>query len=271
MEAMTIWVDESTEIKLDGKEYNMIGYIITDSDESEFNFLNKLKQSRKEEPVCWTTIHGCEINEKDKRKLALLHRWLKIFKDDTSVCFHVFLYKKNTAYISRHKTYEHYFAKQSVFSLAYKMQKNGKELINRMFKDVGTLTVFFDRRRSHIADIVSKDSKSSIINRINELEDVYQEEINAQIKKIAEKDNSSLDFTTRFSFVSSACFDVMQLSDCLLYLTRKKLEESVSGPNVFTEIFDEYFLNNLNKHTRDLGFKKIYEFDKKFNFFESYR
>ena len=104
------------------------------------------------------------------------------------------------------------------------------------------------------------------------LEDIYKDEICKQISKITGKDPKTTDLTVRFSFVSSECFDGMQFSDCLLYLVRQKIINEKSGSlNVFTELFDKHFLNNLNPETKRIGFKKIYEYDKKFNFFESTR
>jgi len=265
--AITIWVDESTEIKIGEHEYNLVGYLITNSDKEEFIFLNKLKQARKDNVSCWTTMHGCELDRSDDRKLNLLDRWLKIFKLNENVYFHAFLYKKNGNFISKDKTYEHYFAKQSVFALAHKMKKEGY-VINTMFKNVSTVTVLFDRRRSHNADIFSKEEIQ--IDRLNDLEEIYKEEISKQISKISGKNNKTTELTIRFSFVSSECFDGMQFSDCMLYLIRQKIQQEQGSPeNEFTKIFDKHFLNDRNPQLRSLSFRKIYEFDKKFNFFES--
>ena len=138
-----------------------------------------------------------------------------------------------------------------------------------MFKDVSTLTVLFDRRRSHSADVISKESKTRI-DRLHDLEVIYREEIDRQVQRISGRDTRTLDMTIRFSFISSECFDAMQFSDCLIYLLRKKIEqEEIGAENAFTRLFDKYFLSDLDPHTRSLGFKKIYEFDKKFNFFQS--
>lgn len=268
--AITIWVDESTEIKINNQEYNMVGYLITNSDKEEFIFLNKLKQARKKGLGCWTTLHGSEIGESDDRKLNLLESWITEFKDSENVYFHAFLYKKNGKYVSMDKTYEHYFAKQSVFSISNKMKKTGYT-VNTMFKDVSTLTVLFDRRRSHSADVVTKETGVQI-ERLHDLEETYKNEITDQVGKLSGKNPRTTELTVRFSFVSSECFDAMQLSDCFLYLLRHKIEnEKIGGENIFTRLFDKHFLNDLDQHTRKLGFKKIYEYDKKFNFFESTR
>lgn len=267
-QAITIWIDESTEILIKKQSYNLIGYLITNSDKEEFDFLNKLRQSRKKDIGCWTVMHGNEISDNDIRKLNLLEKWLVLFKNSNSVYFHLFLYKKNGKYISKNKTYEHYFAKQCIFSLANKMKKSGYT-INTMFKNVSTLTVLFDRRRSHVADIIVKNDLNNI-ERFNELDEIYKTEIENQIQKISGKNTKTTELTVRFSFVSSECFDAMQFCDCLLYLVRKKIEQENEGDeNTFTKMFDKYFLNDLNKHTKNLSFKKIYEYSKKFNFFES--
>jgi len=60
------------------------------------------------------------------------------------------------------------------------------------------------------------------------------------------------------------------LSDCLTYLVRKKVEQEQTGvENAFTRLFDKHLLDDLDPHTRATGFKAIYAFSKKFNFFES--
>lgn len=264
--AITIWIDESTEIFLDKEEYTLIGYLITDSDSGEYRFLDKLKQARKEIPQCWNTIHGCEIGSDDETKIELVRRWINIFKTCEDVFFHAFLYRKNETYISKNETYEHYFAKQSVFSLANKMKKTGMP-IQTIFSNIGTLTVFFDGRRAHSASIISNGlEKNEIIERFNKLESVYQEKISEQIKSVSRRQD--LDLTVRFSFLSSECFDALQLTDILLHMLRHKIENKQS---IFAAIFDLYFLNDLEENVRALGFEKIYKEDMKFNYFRSYK
>lgn len=266
--AITIWVDESTEIKIDNQNYNLVGYLITNSDKEEFSFLNTLKQSRKISPACWTTLHGCEINDSDSRQFQLLDRWVQAFKDTDGVYFHAFLYKRNEQFIPPGETYEHYFAKQSVFALAHKMKKEGY-VVNTMFKNVATLTVLFDRRRAHMAGVVTNDLGVQI-DRINELESIYKDQICQQISNISGKNPLTNELTVRFSFLSSDCFDAMQLSDSLIYLMRKKIEQEQGGEeNSFTRLFDKHFLNDLDPHTKDTGFRSIYAYSKKFNIFES--
>jgi len=267
--AITVWVDESTEIQIGEDSYNLVGYLITNSDSEEFSFLDQLKQARKGHPQCWTSMHGSEMDETNERQMILLDKWVELFTTNDSVGFHCFLYKRDERFIAQGQTYEHYFAKQSVFALANKMRRRAGYVVNSMFKDVSTLTVLFDRRRTHEAQIAQRGDGVQI-NRIHELENVYKEEIANQIRRISGKDANGDGFTVRFSFLSSECFDGMQFSDCLLYLARKKIEQDIGGEaNSFTEIFDKHFLSDLDEHTRTIGFRKIYEFDKKFNFFES--
>lgn len=245
-----------------------MGYLITNCDREEFEFINKLKQARKEDPTCWTTLHGNELKESNKRQFALLERWLRIFHKTDEVYYHAFLYRKNERFIQYGQTYEHYFAKQSIFSLACKMKSSG-HTINTMFKNVSTLTVLFDGRRSHTAQITS-DRRESIINRLNELENIYKEEIGKQIYKVSGKNYKTTSLSIRFSFISAECFDAMQFSDCFLYLLRHKILQEKSGmENIYTKLFDKYFMKNLPLEVKNLGFKKVYEFGQKLNIFES--
>ena len=90
-----------------------MGYLITDSDRKEFDFLNKLKQARKESPKCWNTIHGSEISSNDKNKMVLIKRWLDLFIQDKSVSFYSFLYKKDLQFVTNSVNnggYERYFS-----------------------------------------------------------------------------------------------------------------------------------------------------------------
>lgn len=265
-EAISIWADESTEIEIGEDEYNLVGYLITDSDNEEGQFQVRLRNARKDKK-CWTTLHGSDLSDTG-REIELLDRWLEEFRLFEKVYFHAFLYKKDGRYIERDKTYEHYFAKQSVFALANKMKPSGYP-INTMFKDIATLRILFDRRRAHSADVLTKQA-DPIIQRLHDLEEIYVNEIGDQIKKISGKDYKTNQFTIRFSFVSSECFDFMQISDCLLYLLRNKIEQDVCGTeNAFTRLFDKHFLNDLDEHTKALGYRTIYEYDKKLNFFQS--
>ena len=267
-QAITVWVDESTEIRVGDQDFNLIGYLITNSDKEEFVFLNKLKQARKVDPTCWKTLHGSEIAEGDTRELALLDRWIGAFLRSEGVYFHTFLYRKNEDYIRRGETYEHYFAKQSMFALAQKMKDEGYT-INTMFKNVSTLTVLFERRRAHMAFLTANNDGVEVVERLNELEQVYREQICRQILRISGKDAATTSFTVRFSFLSAECFDGMQLADCLLYLVRKKVEQESTGTeNAFTRLFDKHFLSD--PRTEGLSLGEAYGYNKKFNFFRSH-
>ncbi|MEX2181889.1 MAG: hypothetical protein WD771_07590 [Gemmatimonadaceae bacterium] len=266
--AITIWVDESTEIGINDRNHTLVGYLITDSDKGEFEFLNALKQARKVAPECWVTLHGSEISETDSRQLALMDRWLAAFHSTEKVYFHSFLYRRNDSFIPTSETYEHYFAKQSVFALANKMKGSGYTL-NTMFKDVSTLTVMFEGRRAHTVRS-GRIGMRTTLDRLNNLEAVYKDQITRQIARIAEKKPGTNQLTVRFSFLSAECFDAMQFADCVTYLIRKKLEQEQTGvDNAFTKLFDKHFLNHLDQHTKDTGFRSIYSYSKKFNVFES--
>lgn len=117
----------------------------------------------------------------------------------------------------------------------------------------------FNRRRSH--NVVYNKTTSQ---RFNELENLYSQEIEKHIKAVAGKDSKSNTFTVRFSFLSSECFDALQLTDILLYLIRNKLERK---DNDFTKIFDEYFFS-YDDDIKALGFEEIYKLDQKFNFYQ---
>ncbi len=260
-EAIKIWVDESTEIN---GQYILIGYLITNANKEEYDFFKKLTEARGE-LKCFKTLHGCEMSE-ECREIKLLDKWLSIFVEaNNGIYFHAFLYKKNEKYISTEETFEHYFAKQSIFSLSLKMNKKGYP-VQTMFGDVSTLFILFDNRQSHSADIIHKKQGKDIF-RIHALETIYRDSIVKQIENRSKRNSKTTDLTVRFSFVSDECFDGIQFTDCLVYLIRQKLESVES--NQFTKLFDKYFLDHKDKDVQELGFKKIYEYDKKFNFFES--
>lgn len=264
--AITIWIDESTDIIIDWISHNLIWYTITNSDKEEFDFMNKLKQARKLNPTCWTCLHWNEIWITDHRKLWLFDRRLEIFCSDPNVYFHAFLYRKDEWFISSWKTYEHYFAKQSVFSLALKMKGRWMP-IQTMFSNVSTLAVLFDRRRAHRANVVANGEEVAF-ERFNELETLYIEEIKSQLQSIAGKDSSTGDFTLRFSFLSAECFDIMQFTDCLVYALRHKF---LWNANKIVKIFDKHLLSNLDDDVKNLWFEEIYQYDAKMNIFVSNR
>jgi hypothetical protein len=217
-------------------------------------------------------MHGNEISVNDTREINLFDKWLEVFNQseyEKGIYFHAFLYKRDEGKISGDKTFEHYFAKQSIFALASKM-KGGDHLfdkhVSRMFEDVKTLIILFDNRGDHLAKITSKQGSRNI-SRIPQLEDIYRSEIIEQIEKQINKSSKTNDLTVRFSFVSDECFDGIQFTDCLLYAIRQKIEGNKDSPLV--EVFDKHFLN-LKDDVKDLGFQEIYKWDKKFNFFQAY-
>ena len=260
--AIKLWVDESTEVS---GSHILVGYLITDCDGKEYSFFKELTDRRKE-LKCFTTLHGREIK---KREINLFDKWLEVFnsqKYNQGIYFHAFLYERNEDMISKDKTFEHYFAKQSIFALALKM-KGGEHFdkhVSKMFEDVQTLTILFDNRSDHIAEVISRDKHKNIL-RIPQLEDIYRKEITEQIEKQTRKSSKTNDLTVRFSFVSDECFDGIQFTDCFLYAIRQKLEGNQASPLV--RIFDKHFLD-LSEDVVNLGFQEIYKWDKKFNFFQ---
>ena len=248
--AIKLWMDESLNINGD---YILIGYLITDCYEKEYSFFKSLTEKRNE-IKCFDTLHGNKINSSDLKKIDLFDNWLSVFKNkdfENGIYFHMFLYKRDDTKISKDKTFEHYFAKQSIFSLALKMK--GSKLfdkhINNMFKEVKTLFILVDDRG---------DTK---LNK-----KFYKEEIIKQIENQTKKDTKTNDMTIRFSFVSDECFDGIQFTDMLLNAVRQKLIDNNEHP--LAKIFDKHFLDGLKDNVKKLGFKEIYKWDKKFNFFE---
>ncbi len=246
--AITIWVDESLNIKIGWKEYVLMWYLITNSYIEELDFLRKLKVARKE-TNSWHTMHWCKITISDVRQIKLIREWMKIFNEDNNVYFHTFLYKVDRRYIPRWETYEHYFAKQSIFALANKM-KDSWSLIQTMFREIKTINIIFDRRR---------DYEWWWWEVVNWLEEVYRSKITEQIKLITWKN-----ITIRFSFVNSRCFDAIQFTDIFLSLFRNKILEN---DKFFTEIFDEFFINDLDDDVKILPLEQIFWEDSKLNYF----
>ena len=260
--AITVWIDESTEISLNGEEYNLMGYLITDSDSREFDFLNKLKQARKESPMCWNTIHGSEISQNDKNKIELIKRWLDLFIQEKSVSFYSFLYKKNLQFVPNDGGYERYFSWQAAFWIASKMKKRWIG-IQMMFKDVWTMTVLFDRRRSHVAT-----QENGNITRYNDLEKTYIDAIRKKINTVTNRD----DITVRFSFLSSDCFDAMQLTDIMIFILRLKIEGRFDHPlfQIFSYFISHYFNQRRVKiDIRNFNLQNFFGDDPKYNFFQS--
>ncbi len=248
LEAITVWGDES-EVIINNKKHVLIGLLITDSDINEHKLSIDLIESRKKNSS-WHTIHGCELgseeNPNNKRSYDLIREWVNLFKGNKKTYFHVFCYPENKSFASN--GHQRYFAKQSVFGLALKMKKTGAT-ITTFFKDVRTLRVLFDKRDDRIGSETSFD---------------FSEEIKKQINKQSGRDN----ITTRFSFVSSECFNVIQLSDILLYFVKLRIEKeqgiemSERQLNIL-KIWEDSFLNENIKSIKD------FNYDTKFNFFLS--
>ncbi len=251
--AIKIWVDE-TFIENKKNIKTIVGYLITNTYTEEHKFFNELTKARKKNNYN-NVLHGQDLKQRikqDDKALKLLDDWLEIFRKSDNVYFHCFLYNRQDRYIakSKSKNYEHYFAKQSVFALAHRMKKIGVK-IETIFSDVHTLFVLFDRRGSNTED----------------LSNAYKKEITQQIEKQAKRNSKSNDLTVRFSFVSSECFDGIQFTDCFLYIIRQK---ELGEDNCFVDLFDKHFIYGLDNDIKEKGYKKIYEFDKKFNIFEAY-
>ncbi len=262
--ALTIWIDESTDIKIEDKEYNLIGYLITNSDSEEFQFLNELRQSRKK-TRCFKTLHGNRIKpQRELEKIDLIASWLDVFQQSPQVFFHAFLYKKESREIQSSESYEHYFAKKSVASIANKMKEEGFDY-ETWFQGVKSVKVLFDRRRAHHIEVSQDDSQQIILERLNSLENVYKKEIKEEIEKI-----SGRDIALRFSFLSADCFDAMQLSDIMIYLIRHKIQAQygIQDENIFTQLFDTHFINSLDEDIQQYSLMDIYQYDKKMNFYD---
>ncbi|MDD2516244.1 MAG: hypothetical protein PHF26_03435 [Candidatus Gracilibacteria bacterium] len=71
--AITIWVDESFNIKIDGRAHTLVGFLVTDSFVDEANFLGNLKLARKK-CKSWDYIHSNKITD-NTRKLNLINEW----------------------------------------------------------------------------------------------------------------------------------------------------------------------------------------------------
>lgn len=241
-EAITVWCDE-TSIKLDDK-CHIIGTLITDSDLEELKILNEIIKLRKKHKI-WTTFHGSNISW-DKKQLDFFSDFLDLFSTN-EMYFHIFLYKEDRKYAN--SGFEKYFAKQSAFSLGLKLKKEGYS-INTIFSKVGTVRFLFDRRTGE---------------SVRGLDSDYKKEIKRQLKKQSKRSD---DLTVRFSFISSECFDLMQMTDIFLYAVKLYLEDkygsSISDKQKkLVEIFKDKFITEKMKSLSD------YEYTKKINFFKS--
>ena len=246
-QAITVWCDE-TEVSYNGGTHHVIGNLITDSDTEEFRFLNEAIKLRKKHRF-WTTLHGAGLSYSEK-ELAFMEDLIKLFWNTERVYFHVFVYKENRTYANN--GFEKYFAKQSAFALGMKLRKEGYP-INTLFSQVGTVRFLFDRRTGDSSRGLDSD---------------YKDEIKKQLRKQSKRSD---DLTVRFSFVSSECFDLMQLTDIFLYMIKLHGENKISpgcisvGQQKLVSIFEKYFLNEKMQKLSD------YEYSEKVNFFISNR
>lgn len=246
-QAITVWCDE-TEVSYDGGTRHAIGNLITDSDTEELRFLSEVIQLRKKHRY-WMTLHGSDLSYSQK-ELDFIEDLVKLFWNAERVYFHVFVYKENRRYANN--GFEKYFAKQSAFALGMKLRENGYP-INTLFSQVGTVRFLFDRRTGDSSRGLDSD---------------YKDEIKNQLRKQSKRSD---DLTVRFSFVSLECFDLMQLTDILLYMVKLYREKRTASGNIsvgqqkLLDIFERYFLNGKMQKLSD------YDFSEKVNFFISNR
>ena len=244
-QAITVWCDE-TSIRTKDNTFHIIGTLITDSDIKELEFMKSVLELRKKHRI-WTTIHGSRLSYSDK-ELSFLEDFLQLFWAEQDVYFHVFLFKEERAWASN---FEKYFAKQSAFALGLKLRKEGYP-INTVFSNVGNIRFLFDRR--------SGDSGRRV------LDNDYKTEIKKQIRKQSRR---GIDLTVRFSFVSAECFDLIQMTDILLYMIKLHIEDKNGIRELSPEqqkllgTFRKYFFNDKIVSLSD------YAWAEKFNFFKS--
>jgi hypothetical protein len=248
LEAITAWIDES-EVLIQNKKHHLIGILITDSfSEEEKLSLNLIKLRKKHS--AWHTVHGSNLenpaSQHSDRIYKLIEDWIKLFLESENVCFHMFCYPENRRFSG--DSFENYFAKQSVFGLANKMKESGVG-IQTLFKNVRTVKILFDNRDD---DKVSGTGAG------------YKEKICEQLALQSKRS----DITTRFSFVSSECFNCIQLSDILLYMSKLKIEEE-EGIGLSEK--QKTILNIWKKYFTDQRYINIsdYTYDEKFNYFLS--
>ncbi|MFC1609159.1 hypothetical protein ACFL3M_03145 [Patescibacteria group bacterium] len=243
-EAITVWCDESS-VEVVGEKYHLIGTLITNSDTEELIILDELIKARKR-TGCWNVLHGNELKSSAVGRMSLIKEWVGVFNGN-KIYFHVFMYKEDRTFAV--SGFERYFAKQSAFSLGCKMKKNGYT-IETIFSNVGTVKFLFDRRTGDIE---------------SGLDSEYKKEIKEQLRN---RSGRSDDLTVRFSFLSSECFDLMQLCDVFLYAVKVRIEKEngipVSDNNKgLLKIWESNFLNNQVRALSD------FKYDEKFNFFRS--
>lgn len=242
-ESITIWCDESC-VELSDKKFHLIGTLITNSDSEEYNFMNQLLTERKN-VHSWNILHGSKFNSKSINQTKLIKKWFEVFKNNNKVFFHTSIFKENKKHSK--PDFEKYFAKQSAFSLSYKMQNDGYP-INTIFSKVRTVFFNFDRRRDESGDTLGR---------------IYEDEIKKQLCKISKNP----DLTVRFSFVNSSCFNTLQLADILLYMVKLRMQKEngiilSKEKESILKIWEDYFLNDKIKELKDFAY------DQKFNVFK---
>lgn len=125
------------------------------------------------------------------------------------------------------------------------------------------MTVLFDRRRSHVAT-----QENGNITRYNDLEKTYIDAIRKKINAITNRD----DITVRFSFLSSDCFDAMQLTDIMIFILRLKIEGRFDHSlfQIFSYFISHYFNQRRVKiDIRNFNLQNFFGDDPKYNFFQS--
>jgi hypothetical protein len=261
MNAITLWMDESEIINQGRPSTWIIGQLITNSDIEELDFLKKLRNAHRSCKT-WDSLHACEFNKRDARKWDLLKEWIKIFKNDENCYFHAFIFNE-TEWNGKYTTPHHYWSHQICFGLGNKMKKSGLK-IQTMFSDVLTTTIIMDRRSANTG-YIKKYENGITIERINELEEIYDEKIMGTILGLSKKKEE--DFCLRFSFANSKCFEGLQLCDCLTYMIRNRyMYENGLVPinNDFLELWNDNFLDMpiINE-------LKDFSDDSKFNYFKA--
>lgn len=258
MKAITCWIDES-EVIHNGTRTWIIGQLITTSDAEQFDFLKNLCAAHKTAKT-WDALHANEFTKSDSRKWALLEEWLRVFKADPNTYFHALVFEEDS-WRSRYATPHHYWAHQIFFGLGNKMKEKGIQ-IQTMFSDASRITAIMDRRATVTGHIVRTETGTISIERVGELEGVYEERmLEALVRQSKRKANS---LSLRFSFANSRCFDGLQFCDCLTYMVRQRFlyENGLNGISVdFLDLWNAEFLTPKMIRLGDFGF---YE---KFNYF----
>lgn len=258
--AITVWIDE-TEVLQEGRRVWMIGQLITNANEEEYDFFKELRVKRKEART-WDALHANEFTNHNSRKWELLNLWLDVFLADPYAVFHVFVFEEDS-WSAHFQSPHHYWAHQVCFGLGNKMKREGMH-IQTVFKDVAMVTTIMDRKSTATGHISRVEGDTVTLERVNELEAVYEERIQNTLRSRSGK--SSLGF--HFSFANAKCFDALQLSDCLLYMARKQFLfemgwELDAEEDPFLRLWQAKFLDENVRRLND------FRYDEKFNYFAS--